>query len=82
MPLLALADGQRTVSSLLSDEEWGDLQKAVRAKSVTVTLPCGQPGHPKTRHGTRFFAHNPGAGHECESAAETAQHLRAKDIIV
>jgi len=82
MPLLALADGQRTVSSLLSDEEWGDLQKAVRAKSVTVTLPCGQPGHPKTRHGTRFFTHNPGAGHECESAAETAQHLRAKDIIV
>lgn len=83
MPLVALVDGERKVSSLLSDEEWSTLQKFVRAKKGTLTLLCGLPGHAKTRKGTRFFAHNPGTGGTCtEHPGETAQHLRAKDIIV
>lgn len=82
MPLVGIADGDRKVSSLLTDDEWADLQKDVRAKRVSLVLRCGQPGHPKTRSGTRFFAHNPGSGHQCESTGETPQHLRAKDIIV
>jgi len=83
MPLVALVDGQRAVSSLMSDDEWLTLQKFVRAKKGSLTLLCGLPGHPKTRKGTRFFAHNPGNGGACtEHPGETAQHLRAKDIIV
>jgi hypothetical protein len=83
MPLVALVDGQRKVSSLLSDDEWSTLQKFVRAKKGSLTLLCGLPGHAKTRKGTRFFAHNPGTGGACtEHPGETAQHLRAKDIIV
>ena len=83
MPLVALVDGQRKVSSLLSRDEWSTLQRFVRAKEGTLTLLCGLPGHPKTRKGTRFFAHNPGFGSGCaEHPGETVQHLRAKDIIV
>lgn len=83
MPLVALVDGDRKVSSLLSDDGWAALKKDVQAKRIPLTLRCGQPGHLRsTRKGTRFFAHNPGSGHECDSTGETQQHLRAKDIIV
>lgn len=83
MPLVGLVDGDRKVSSLLSDDEWATLKKDVQAKRVALALRCGQPGHLRsTRKGTRFFAHNPGSGHECDSTGETQQHLRAKDIIV
>lgn len=83
MPLVAIVEGVRTVSSLLSDGEWAALKKDVQAKRTDLSLRCGQAGHLKsTRKGTRFFAHNPGSGHECDSTGETQQHLRAKDIIV
>lgn len=83
MPLVATVEGVRRVSSLLTDDEWVALKKDVQAKRARLILRCGQPGHLKsTRKGTRFFAHNPGSGHECESTGETQQHLRAKDIIV
>lgn len=81
MPLVAVVDGERVVSTLLSSADWSVLKDDVRAKRRTVTLPCGYAGHAKTsRLGTPYFAHNPG-GDGC-SAGETAEHLLAKAIIV
>jgi competence CoiA-like predicted nuclease len=81
--LVALVDGVRTVSILLSDDRWLGLQAAARKKSVALTLPCGLPGHLRTsRLGTRHFAHNPGGGGCAEHVRETAQHLLAKSIII
>lgn len=81
MPLLALLDGVRTVSSLMTAEEWGALKADVRSKRRRVELPCGSAGHAKTsRLGTQYFAHNAG-GDGC-SAGESAEHLLAKSIII
>jgi competence protein CoiA len=83
VPLLALVDGVRTVSILLTDDEWLTLQAASRQKAVALTLPCGLPGHLRTsKLGTRHFAHNPGGGGCADHIGETAQHLLAKSIIV
>lgn len=81
MPLLAMIDGVRTVSSLMTVEEWGALKTDVRSKRRRVELPCGSAGHAKTsRLGTQYFAHNAG-GDSC-SAGEGAEHLLAKSIII
>lgn len=81
MPLLALIDGVRTVSSLMTVEEWDALKADVRSKTRRVELPCGSAGHAKTsRLGTQYFAHNAG-GDGC-SAGESAEHLLAKSIII
>jgi hypothetical protein len=77
MPLLGLVDGVRTVSCLLSADEWDEVKADVKAKRRTVTLPCGLPGHAKTsRLGTQYFAHNA----DCDgcSAQETAEHLLSR----
>jgi hypothetical protein len=81
MPLSGLVDGEPVVSCLLTEEEWSQLRDDVRAKRRTVTMRCGWKGQAKTsKLGTQYFAHAPG-GDGC-SAGETAQHLRAKAIIV
>jgi hypothetical protein len=81
MPLSGLVDGDRVISSLLTEEEWAALKDDVRAKRRAITMPCGWPGLAKTsKLGTAHFAHKPG-GDGC-SAGETAQHLLAKAIIV
>ncbi|BCN66502.1 hypothetical protein RE9431_49570 (plasmid) [Prescottella equi] len=81
MPLLGLVDGARTVSSLLTADEWAALKSEVRRKRCRVELPCGAVGHVKTsRLGTQYFAHNAG-GDGC-SAGERAEHLLAKSIII
>lgn len=81
MPLSGLIDGERVVSCLLSDEQWATLKDDVREKRRTITMPCGWRGMAKTSQlGTQYFAHAPG-GDGC-SAGESAQHLRAKAVIV
>lgn len=83
VPLLGLVDGSRTVSSLLSDEEWQSLKADVRAGRRQVLLPyCGLPGYLRTsKLGVRHFAHK-SAGDCASHPSETGQHLRAKSIIV
>jgi len=81
MPLSGLVDGEPVVSCLLTEEEWAQLKDDVRAKRRTATMRCGWKGLAKTsKLGTQYFAHAPG-GDNC-SAGESAQHLRAKAIIV
>lgn len=84
MPLLALVDGQRTVATLLSDEDWLALQGATRAKTRQVVMqPCGLPGHLQTsRRGLRYFAHNKGGGECGEHTGESPLHLAAKAEII
>lgn len=84
MPLVGFVNGQRTVSSLLSDAAWRDLQEALRAGEQALTLRCGRPGHTRAnRFGTRFFAHNPTAEDSCRAhGRETPQHLLLKSLIV
>jgi hypothetical protein len=82
MPLVAMIDGHRTVSSLLTAPAWTALQQATRARTTDVTLGCGKPGHLRVSPlGLQFFAHNPG-GTCSDHGDESEQHLRAKDIIV
>lgn len=59
MPALALVDGLRAVSTLLSDEDWQSLQIQARAGRRSVLLPyCGLPGYLRTsKLGIRHFAH-------------------------
>lgn len=81
MPLSGLVDGDSVVSCLLTDKEWARLKDDVRTKRRTVTMRCGWKGLVKTsKLGTQYFAHAPG-GDGC-SAGESAQHLRAKAVIV
>ncbi|MEU8152168.1 hypothetical protein AB0B94_00715 [Micromonospora sp. NPDC048986] len=83
MPLLAMVDGVRTVSTLLSDEQWQSLRTDVRAGRCSVRLPyCGVVAYLRTsKLGVRHFAHR--AASDCAShSAETGQHLYAKNIIV
>jgi hypothetical protein len=81
MPLSGLVDGEPVVSCLLTEEEWAQLKDDLRAKRRTATMRCGWKGLAKTsRLGTQYFAHAPG-GDSC-SAGESAQHLRAKAVIV
>jgi hypothetical protein len=84
VPLLALVDGVRTVSALLSEEEWLRLQGDVRQKRRRLEMqPCGLPGHLQTsKLGTRYFAHNAGGGGCREHAGESALHLAAKTEIL
>jgi competence protein CoiA len=83
MPLLALVDGLRTVSTLLSDDEWQSLKVDVHAGWRSVVLPyCGLPGYLRTsKLGVRHFAHK-SAGDCSSHPGETGQHLRAKGIAV
>lgn len=81
MPLSASVNGERVVSSLLTEEQWAALRDDLRSRRRVLTMPCGWPGLAKTsRLGTRYFAHKPG-GDGC-TAGETAQHLLAKAIVV
>lgn len=81
MPLSGLVDGEPVVSCLLTEEEWAQLKNDLRAKRRTATMRCGWKGLAKTsKLGTQYFAHAPG-GDSC-SAGESAQHLRAKAVIV
>lgn len=83
MPLLALVDGLRTVSTVLSDEEWRALQADARAGRRSVRLPyCNTPAYLRTsKLGIRHFAHRNVS--DCpDHSKETGQHLLAKNIIM
>ena len=85
VPLLALVGGQRTVSTLLSKDEWVRLQGDVRARRQTVLMhPCGTPGMLRTsKLGTQFFAHKTGhASCDTEHPGESPLHLAAKAEIL
>ena len=77
----AMVDGDRVVSSLLTEDEWAALKKDVRERRRAIQMPCGWPGQAKTsKLGTAHFAHKPG-GDGC-TAGESAEHLLAKAVIV
>ena len=81
MPLSGLVDGEPVVVACSPTEEWAHLKEDVRAKRRGTRCACGWKGLAKTsKLGTAYFAHAPG-GDGC-SAGESAQHLRAKAIIV
>jgi Competence protein CoiA-like family len=83
VPLLALVDGLRTVSTLLSDEQWRALQADVRAGRRSASFPyCGTPAYLRTsKLGIRHFAHRNVS--DCpDHPKETGQHLLAKNIIM
>lgn len=84
MPLLALVDGVRTVSALLEDEEWVQLQGDVRGKRRRLEMqPCGLSGHLRTSTlGSRYFAHNAGGGGCSEHRGESPLHLAVKTEIL
>lgn len=78
-----MVDDVRTVSTLLSDEQWQSLRTDVRAGRCSVRLPyCGAVAYLYTsKLGVRHFAHREAS--DCAShPAETGQHLDAKNIIV
>lgn len=76
-----MLDGQRIDSVLSSEDDWFDLKKSYRSRSLVMT--CGLPAFPRTSNlGLRHFVHkrdvrcgNP------ECWAETAQHRAAKTIV-
>lgn len=77
MPLRCL-DGDKTELAFQHDaESW----IALRERRAALTFPCCDAAVvlKTSRLGTRYFAHKARAG--CESAGETAEHLRAKAII-
>ena len=78
-----MVDGVRTVSTLLSDQEWKTLQADARAGRRSVVLPyCGTRAYLRTsKLGVRHFAHM--AVGDCPShPKESGQHLYAKNIIM
>jgi hypothetical protein len=83
MPLLALVDVLRTISTLPSDEEWQSLKVDVGAGRRSVVLPyCGLLGYLRTsKLGVRHFAHK--SARDCSShPSETGQHLLAQRLAV
>lgn len=81
MPLVALHDGQRLESWLMSASEWAGLKAGYRVTGLTMS--CGRPGYPKTSPlGLQFFSHT--AGSDCElheGGPESPEHLAAEAAI-
>ncbi|KRE28269.1 competence protein CoiA [Agromyces sp. Soil535] len=78
MPLVGMLDGERVVAPLTGDELWQQMKAG-----ATVTLPCDARAVPKqSKYGTRFFAHWPGSHCDVEHRPESAEHLRAKELIL
>ncbi|MCL3862067.1 competence protein CoiA [Actinotalea sp. K2] len=83
VPLVALADGNRVVSTFLDSLEWDALRRDSR--QGLVTLPgCGTPAYlRRSRAGLQHFVHQPGTAAGCSNhEAESPAHLRAKALIV
>ena len=78
MPLVAVSEDRRLLSTELTDDAWAELRATYRQAQLRMT--CGQPAIPKTsKNGLRFFAHHPGG--DCGlhlSGPESAEHQNAK----
>ena len=81
MPLIALVDGDRTVSLDLPAEAWDDLSKRRKSGKATVTLVgCEQPGFlRRSKHGLQHFVHAT-AGDCISHEQETPDHRAAKSV--
>lgn len=79
MPLSAYINGERQIASLLDPSEWEDL----RTKKPAIELGCcrGRGFMRVSKLGTQHFVHarRPDT---CASAAETAEHLLLKSIVL
>ncbi|WP_223884028.1 competence protein CoiA [Pseudarthrobacter sp. BIM B-2242] len=76
-----MLDGQRVDAVLSSDDEWFELKKTYKVRSLLTS--CGLPAFPRTSsHGLRHFVHKADA--KCSVAecwSETPQHRAGKAIV-
>lgn len=84
MPLTALIDGKRVVSSLCEDDEWDEIVATARQGKDRVLMGySGLPCYPRvSKLGLRHFAHRRGVDAPALTAPETPEHLLAKTLIV
>lgn len=82
MPLSAILDGERVISTRTSEEEWETLKHASRDRSLLMAW-SGEPCYPRvSKTGLRHFAHYPGTDTGNLTWHETLEHLTLKDLVV
>jgi hypothetical protein len=81
MPIRATANGTDFIAPLMSDAEWAEMRREVKAKRLRLTMPCcdarGFPRDPKS--GTRHFFHRD--KETCQWKPETPNHIAIKSEI-
>lgn len=84
MPLTALLDGTRMISTLCSEEDWERLIEASREDRSRLLMGCsGLPCYPRrSTLGLRHFVHRKGVKVSGVSEPESSEHLWAKALVV
>lgn len=84
MPLTALIDGRRVVSSLCEDDEWHEIVATARQGKDRVLMGySGLPCYPRvSKLGLRHFVHRRGVDTPALTAPEAPEHLLTKTLIV
>lgn len=82
MPLRAVIENRDVIAPLLEEADWEALREQVRAKTLSLRLPCcDASAFPRvSKLGTRHFVHRRANG--CAGSGETFQHLWLKAQIV
>lgn len=83
MPLRAYINNEEVISIDLSDDQWNELKKSLKAKESVLRLPCcKQEGFlRKSKNGLKHFVHL-SSDESCNWKPESPEHLKAKIEIV